>query len=119
MDMVPARMALSVSLIYDISYVHHDNAYDSDLYTFVFYPNIVSLCGITITVQTIYAGIVHAVDVRGCVDIQAQGPSRHTRGRVDIQTQGPSRHIRDRGRVVTMVYYNTTICLGNYRIHIT
>ena len=34
----------------DISYVHYDSAYDSDLYTFVFYPNIVSLCGITITV---------------------------------------------------------------------
>ena len=29
-----------VSLIFDISYVHYDNAYDSDLYTFVFYPNI-------------------------------------------------------------------------------
>ena len=50
MSMVPARMALSVSLISSISYVHYDNAYDSDLYTFVFYPNIVSLCGITITV---------------------------------------------------------------------
>ena len=48
--MVPARMARSVSLTSDISYVHKDNAYDSDLYTFVFYPNIVSLCGITITV---------------------------------------------------------------------
>lgn len=34
----------------DISYLHYDSAYDSDLYTFVFYPNIVSLCGITITV---------------------------------------------------------------------
>ena len=48
--MVPARMARSVSLISDISYVDYDSAYDSDLYTFVFYPNIVSLCGITITV---------------------------------------------------------------------
>ena len=44
--------------------------------------------------------LVNAVDVRGCVDIQAQQPSRHTRG-----------------RVVTMVYYITTTCLGNYRIH--
>ena len=48
--MVPARMALSVSLISNISYVHYDNAYDYDLYTFLFYPNIVGLCGITITV---------------------------------------------------------------------
>ena len=34
----------------DISHVHYDSAYDLDLYTFVFYPNIVNLCGITITV---------------------------------------------------------------------
>ena len=96
-------LRLSVSLISNISYVHYDNAYDSDLYTFVFYPNIVSHYGITITVYKRFdAGLIHAVDVRGCVDIQAQGPSRHIRG-----------------RVVTMVYYITTICHGNYRIHIT
>ena len=57
------------------------------------------LCGITIT-KRFDADLVHAVDVRGCVDIQAQGPSRHIRS-----------------RVVTMVYYITTICPGNYRIH--
>ena len=50
MSMGPARMALSVSLVSDISYVHYDHAYDSYLYTFVFYPNIVSLCGITIII---------------------------------------------------------------------